>query len=124
MPEPSDGPRLGVRGEDAAALHLQSEGWTILSRNYRTRVGEIDIVAAKDDEVAFVEVKTWRALDQGDLEYAVNGRKQRRIAVAARQYLATNRSLADRRMRFDVLFMGGGEPGVLHLEHAFDGGID
>ncbi|HET6486570.1 MAG TPA: YraN family protein [Spirochaetia bacterium] len=115
---------LGAAGEDQAALHLAAEGWTILARNYRSRYGEIDIVASREDEVAFVEVKAWRALSQGDLEYAVDYRKQGRVALTARRFLADNRRLADRRMRFDVVFLGGDGAGVRHIEHAFDGGSD
>ena len=115
---------LGAAGEEQAAAHLAAEGWTILARNYRSRYGEIDIVASREDEVAFVEVKAWRALSQGDLEYAVGPRKQGRVTLTARRFLAENRRLADRRMRFDVMFLGGDEAGVRHIEHAFDGGID
>jgi len=120
----ADAASLGAAGEERAALHLAAEGWTILARNYRSRFGEIDIVASKEEEVALVEVKTWRALSRGDLEYAVDRRKQGRVALTARRYLADNPSLAGRRMRFDVVFLGGDEAGVRHIEHAFDGGID
>ncbi len=124
MRKPADATRLGALGEEAAVRHLQAEGWAILARNYRSRFGEIDIVAAKPDEVAFIEVKSWRALNQGDLEYAVDRRKQGRVALTARKYLAAHRHLAGRRMRFDVVFLGGDEPGVRHIERAFDGGGD
>ena len=118
------GPSAGALGEEEAARHLQSEGWSILARNYRCRFGEIDIVAQRADEVAFVEVKSWKALGRADLEYAVDRRKQGRVALTARRYLAENRGLAGRRMRFDVVFLGPEEPGVRHIERAFDGGID
>ena len=124
MRRPPGGVSLGAAGEERAALHLAAEGWTIIARNYRSRFGEVDIVASKGDEVAFVEVKAWRALAQGDLEYAVDRRKQARVAFTARRYLADNRDLAGRRIRFDVVFLGSDEAGVRHIEHAFDGGID
>ena len=49
---------LGRRGEDLAATHLQRHGWRIVERNFRTREGEIDLIAARRGTLAFCEVKT------------------------------------------------------------------
>jgi len=63
---PSQRTRTGTVGERIAASHLESLGWTLLGRNYRTRLGEVDIIARDGDELVFVEVRTktrraWRS---------------------------------------------------------------
>jgi putative endonuclease len=116
--------RKGVAGESRAAAYLASGGWTILERNYRTRAGEIDIIAERDDEVAFVEVKSWGSLPPAELEHSIDARKQRRIAGTARVFLARQPRFSDRRLRFDVIFLGREGEEIRHIEHAFSGGID
>ena len=56
---------LGKAGEDLAARHLESRGFTVVARRYRTRMGEIDLVATSGDLVAFIEVKTRRGTGFG-----------------------------------------------------------
>jgi putative endonuclease len=115
----------GARGEAEAAAFLQDKGWTVLARNYRTRRGEIDIVAQRGDEVAFVEVKSWRSVPREELGRSIGPRKQARIARAARQFLSGRPDLADAHVRFDVMFLGGEERRVEHIPGAFSGeGID
>jgi len=114
----------GIDGEDRAAVWLGSQGWTIRERNFRTRRGEIDIIAENGPLVAFFEVKTWGSLPASELEYAVSARKRARIEQAARFYLALNPKLAGRRLRFDVLFLEAGTSVVRHIEDAFQGGAD
>lgn len=114
----------GAAGENRAAAWLSSHGWKIRERNFRTRRGEIDIIAEKGAEVAFVEVKSWDALPRSELEYSFDSRKQRRIAQAAKVYLAADPGISTRRLRFDVIFLGGTAANVRHIERAFNGGID
>ena len=116
--------RKGAEGEQRAAVFMAERGWTVLERNFRSVGGEIDIIAEKGDTVAFVEVKTWDVLPQGELEHSIDFRKQARIARAARSYLARSRALSGKRLRFDVIFLGKGASGVQHIENAFSGGID
>jgi putative endonuclease len=116
--------KKGQAGEKRAAAWLSSRGWRIRERNFRTRRGEIDIIAEKGAEVAFVEVKAWDALPKSELEYSIDSRKQKRIMQAARFYVATNPEIADSRLRFDVIFLGGATAEVRHIERAFNGGID
>jgi putative endonuclease len=116
--------RKGEIGEQAAASYLSLKGWTVLERNFHSPAGEIDIIAAKGDEVAFVEVKSWSTMPRAALERSIDGRKRWRIATTARFYLSRRPDLAERRLRFDVLFMGREAEDVLHIERAFDGGID
>jgi putative endonuclease len=91
----------GTLGEQYAADFLVRNGYTILSRNYHTRYGEIDLVAAKDDILAFVEVKTRRASSWGSAAGAVTRQKQHKLILAAQQYQLDFPD--DRVPRFDVV---------------------
>jgi putative endonuclease len=78
---------LGRRGEDAAGKFLKSKGMKILDRNFRTDMGEIDIVAMDGDTVVFVEVKTRTNADKWVPEDAVDERKLRKIESSGRIFL-------------------------------------
>jgi putative endonuclease len=97
---------LGKLGENLACRELQRLGYVILARRYRTRFGEIDIVAEDAGTVTFVEVKTRRATKYGSAAEAVPAWKQRRIAAMALDYLAWVRRLDDP-CRFDVIAVDG-----------------
>jgi putative endonuclease len=115
----------GRAGEDRAARFLTETGWRLLARNYRSRWGEIDIVARRGGEIGFFEVKSWTALPRGELEHSLTARKRSRIIRTARAFLDGRRDLSDARLRFDVLFLGGGGQDMVHIENAFEaGGID
>jgi putative endonuclease len=114
----------GREGEQAAAAWLSAGGWTIIERNFRTPLGEIDIIATRDATVAFIEVKSWSALPDSALEHSIDHRKQVRIARAARLFLSRHPALLERSFRFDVLFLDQGAHSVRHIENAFNGGID
>jgi putative endonuclease len=93
--------RRGHAGEQLAALRLLLTGYRILARRYRTKVGEIDLIARRGNVIAFVEVKRRDALAAG-LE-AVTPQARIRIRRAAELYLRRNPDLADRALRFDVM---------------------
>jgi putative endonuclease len=115
----------GAQGEAEAAAFLEAKGWTVLARNFRTRSGEIDLVARRGEEVVFVEVKSWRSVPREELGRSIGPRKQARIARAARQFLSRRPDLAGARLRFDVIFLGGEEGRVEHITGAFTGeGMD
>ena len=78
---------LGKQGEDLACRELRRRGYAILARRYRTRFGEIDIIARDGDTLVFVEVKTRRHAGFGGPVAAVNFTKQRRLVNMARSYL-------------------------------------
>ena len=80
--------RLGTAGEDAACLELEQLGYRIIERNYRSRFGEIDIVAVDDDTVVFVEVKTKTSGDFGDPVEEVTPQKMRQIISMGEEYHA------------------------------------
>ena len=112
---------LGKSGEDLACDELQRRGYEILARRYRTRFGEIDIIASCDKAIVFVEVKARTGAEFGGGAAAVTSWKQRRIAQMAIDYLSRN-ELHDQPCRFDVVTveMKGDGPEVMVYEHAFD----
>lgn len=92
----------GRHGEDLACAELSRRGYAILARRYRTRHGEIDIVARSAGVIVFVEVKARHDGTFGDPADAVTRQKQRRLASMAADYLARHRS-TDAPCRFDVV---------------------
>ena len=94
--------RLGTAGEDIACAELERLGYRILERNYRSRFGEIDIVAQEDDTVVFVEVKTKTSGDFGDPVEEVTAQKQRQIVSMGEEYYSF-RCRPDTQCRFDVV---------------------
>ncbi len=89
-----------------AAQELQRRGYVILARRYRTRFGEIDIVAQDEAFIVFIEVKARRTSRYGAAGEAVPSWKQRRIAAMALDYLAWSDRL-DHPCRFDVVAIDG-----------------
>ena len=101
---------------------MLGKGYTILARNYRQRVGEIDLVAQDGGCIVFVEVKFRKSLSHGYPREAVGYTKQRRIINTALHYI-TSRGLAERDMRFDVVEVleQHGRLYASHIENAFTG---
>ena len=117
--------RLGPAGETFAAAWLERHGYAIITRNWRNRGGEIDIIAEKDETLIFFEVKTLPHTPLADLDIIVGKRKQERICKTAKYFLLTHRKYNKMHIRFDVLVLPfdprtteGLEP--LHLENAFE----
>ena len=104
---------LGDLGEGLAVAVLYSQGYSILERNFRCRVGEVDVICRKDGELDFVEVKARTSLDMGRPAAAVNQRKQMRLRNAAKYYIMCN-GLEDLDVRFQVF-----EVLVNQIENAF-----
>ena len=92
----------GRKGEALAAKYYMRRGYLLLNHNYRTRMGELDLVLYKDGQLVFAEVKTraGRMLDAPAA--AVDARKQRRLILAAQYYLQHS-PYADASIRFDVV---------------------
>lgn len=112
--------RLGVRGEDLAVAELEREGLTILARNWRCRVGEIDIVARENvrgrSTVVFCEVKCRSGLGFGDPLEAITYAKVRKLRQLAAEWLAESEVQPDT-IRVDaigVLMLRGAPPIVRH----------
>lgn len=120
-PGPHTRQRLGRLGEAAAESALREAGLQILERRFRIRLGEIDLIAGRDDLVVFVEVKARRGLGYGWPSESVTPHKQRRIARVALAYLS-RRGWLDRACRFDVVevrAVAGRIEQVRHIEDAF-----
>jgi putative endonuclease len=96
----------GKLGEELAADALRGLGYAILARRYRTRYGEIDIVAQDEDTLVFVEVKARKSDRYGSAAESVSNSKQRRIAAMALDYLRWVNRLDDP-CRFDVVAIDG-----------------
>jgi len=94
--------QLGIDGERAAERCVRRRGYAILARNYRCRLGEVDLVALDGRTVVFIEVKTRGGTLVGAALDAVDPRKQRQIARVAEHFVLTHR-LEDRAVRFDVV---------------------
>lgn len=93
---------LGADGERAAAQHLKSQGYRLITRNFSTRAGEIDIIASDGDTLCFIEVKTRASGEFAPPHAAVNRKKQMRMRSAATAYLTAKR-LHNKLCRFDVV---------------------
>jgi putative endonuclease len=115
---------LGEQGERIAEQHLAARGWRVADRRFRSGHRDIDLVIERQVDnrrlVAFVEVKTRIAATFGGPLGAVNWRKQREMAHAARDWMSRHR-LPDDTFRFDVvgIVYGDGQPEVIHVENAF-----
>lgn len=110
--------RRGEEAEELAARFLASRGLAIVARNYRSRFGEVDLVARDGDTLVFVEVRarSWSAY--GGAAGSVDARKQRRIAAAARLYLSHLH--AEPPCRFDVITLQGPHGSPAWIRGAFD----
>jgi len=111
---------LGKEGEDRAARFLMKQGYRIIERNYRTRSGEIDLIALHEGAVVFIEVKTRTSNAFGAPELAVNPRKQQRMVKAALGYIKYNK-LHQVPCRFDVVAITAtAEKEVELIQNAFE----
>jgi len=112
---------LGISGEDLACAELQRRGYVIVERRYRTRFGEIDIIAKDGPTTVFIEVKARMTQEFGGAAAAMTRWKQRRIARMAVDYLA-RQNLHDCPCRFDVVAIdfNESEPRIIVYPNAFN----
>lgn len=113
--------KFGEQGEALAVRRLKKAGYQIIETNYRTRLGEIDIIAKENDTIVFVEVKSRRSVHFGSPKQAVTLQKQRKISMVALYYLkTTGRSAA--KARFDVVTVisNRDRPQVEIIKNAFE----
>jgi putative endonuclease len=109
---------IGRKAEDIAVDFLRARGLRILERNFRRRLGELDIVARDGDTLVIVEVRTRASHWYGGAAASVDRRKQQRLIRAAAQLLQQRRDLSQLRARFDVVVVDGNGK-VEWLRHAF-----
>lgn len=107
---------VGATGEDRAIDHLVREGMRIVERNYRCKVGELDVVARDGDVLVFVEVRSRRSAEFGNALDAVSWAKRRKVTRVAQAYLAWRRPRFSR-ARFDVVAITGEE--LVHIRDAW-----
>jgi putative endonuclease len=113
---------LGQKAENLAAAHLESHGVIVLARNYRRRLGELDLVGREGNILIIVEVRTRSSAQFGGAAASVDRRKQLRIVRAAHQLLQEFPQLARLPVRFDVVVVHDADtkdPPILWLKHAF-----
>lgn len=115
---------LGALGERLAAEHLERQGYRILERNFRCRMGELDLIARRGNDLVFVEVKLRKDVSHGEAREFVTASKQRKLLLTAEYYLSARPWAQDLQARFDVIEVyapRGTEEGctVRQLENAF-----
>lgn len=113
---------LGRSGEQIAVKYLRKKGFHILEQNFRTRAGEIDIIAKIGEIIVFTEVKTRKGKFLESPLAAVTPQKQYQISKVALEYLK-NKDLFDMDGRFDVIAVEVRSilpPHIEHIENAFD----
>ena len=114
----------GALGERLAAQYLKERGYSVVSRNYRSAYGEIDLICTKEDMLVFAEVKTRAVNAMVAGEYAVGNQKQQRIIKTAVSFLseADNKRYDGLLPRFDVVIIeiDAGRYRTTHYKAAFD----
>lgn len=118
----SQSKKNGLWGEIETARYFRSRGYDILDANYRTRLGEVDIIAEKDEVIVFCEVKTRDHRAVALPRESVDHNKQKRVVAAALQYVKMKKYSG--KMRFDVAEVTIDQVGnrqVNVIENAFNG---
>ncbi len=112
--------KKGRWGENMAADFLKTKGYEILETGYTERIGEIDIIAANESYLVFIEVKTRKDAQFSEARESVTKSKQRKIIDTALMWLATHED--NRQPRFDVieLYTRPDKTYIRHIENAFD----
>ena len=107
--------KIGKEGEKTARSYLVKMGWKILKKNYRTPFGEIDIIAKKDDIIAFIEVKTRLSDTFGLPSEAVTKQRKLKYIQGANYYFSGK--VIDCIVRFDIIEVFKNQ--INHIENAF-----
>ena len=108
---------LGTEYETLACEYLEKEGMKIIARNYRVRIGEIDIIAMDGDELVFIEVKYRKDRSYGGAEYAISPAKQKVIRRVADWYIKQHRINPNSFFRFDAVLIDGAD--IEHIKNAW-----
>ncbi len=117
-----DRKEVGAKGEKLAAKFLKRKGYKIIQRNYKCKLGEIDIIAEQDRTIVFVEVKTRRTQEFGPPQYAITAAKRGQISRVALLYIR-EKKMVEQSCRFDVIAITfppeSRKPRIEHIENAF-----
>ncbi len=109
----------GNIGENTAADFLKINGYRILAKNFRSPVGEIDIIAFKDNTLTCIEVKTWDYYSEESLEISINKTKQNKIIKTAKYFLLNNPDFKDQLIQFDIILFKNELKEIMHIKQAF-----
>jgi putative endonuclease len=107
---------IGVEGEDLATKALKKKGYKIIEKNYRSKFGEIDIVAEEKGYLVFIEVKRRNTKSFGGSFDAIDRKKKEHMIRSAQYYLKSHKCF-NRKSRFDVVCIDGDELKI--IQHAF-----
>jgi len=112
---------FGKKSESIATGHLKKYGYKILEQNYRTKLGEIDIIAKDKDTLVFVEVKARSSNRFGNPKWAVTPKKQRKISMVALLYIKSTKQ-SNVKARFDVVAISSAKdkPSIEIIKNAFE----
>jgi putative endonuclease len=117
---------LGAKGEDLAIRYLKKRGYRIIERNYRIKLGEIDVIAEQGDDLVFIEVKTRSDTTFGSPFESITAQKQQQLSKVALEYICRKKCYG-RPARFDVVgiqFQEGSrslrDAAIELLQNAFD----
>lgn len=118
----SDRAALGREAESLACRHLEHAGLALLARNYRCRLGELDLVMRQGETIVFVEVRYRGPSALVDAAASVDRHKQARLLAAAQHYLQQYPRLAAKPCRFDVIAIAttAGQMRVEWITNAFE----
>ena len=111
---------LGNLGEERATNYLKHNGYWILARNFKTNLGEIDIIARDGEEYVFIEVKTRTSSKYGKPIDAIDMQKQKHIIQTSKYYIWVN-NLQNKNIRYDVMEVYINEKNILvnHIKNVF-----
>jgi putative endonuclease len=112
--------QFGEKGESIAVNCLKKQGYRIIELNYRTKLGEIDIIAKQGKTLVFIEVKARKSSRFGRPELAVTPKKQRKISMVALYYLKSTKQ-SNAKARFDVVAINSAKENPKKTKENFDG---
>ena len=115
--------KTGEYYETEAIIFLEKQGYRILKRNYRCKIGEIDIIAREQGYLVCVEVKYRRTRKRGDAAGAVTEEKQKTISRVADYYMMEHHMYQDQKIRFDVVAINGEKMEVLQGAFPYRGKV-
>ena len=116
----TDSIAVGIKAEDFAQQYLEQQGLALVERNFRCRLGEIDLIMRENNTLVFVEVRYRRNRDFGGPIISVSPRKQHKLRATAKIYLQNNPLAAKATVRFDVLGILGTEHTVEWIKNAIE----
>jgi len=111
--------KLGYKGEDQARDYLLSQGLRLRARNYRCRLGEIDLIMQDGEYLVFIEVRARSSSVYGNAVESITVHKRQKLLKTAALYLLSNKLQDKWACRFDVLSLDGVPPQIRWIKNAF-----